>query len=318
MKSIAFVFPGQGSQRSGMGSDLVGNFETASKCFRSADDILGIPLSRICLNADADVLRDTSITQPAVFVTSIATMAVLREHGVEPSITAGHSLGEFAALVCAGTICWTDALLLVRLRGELMSRVGRREPGAMAAVVGLGIADVEALCGQIQAATSQVVEVANDNAPGQIVVSGHIAAVEKVCESALEYGAAKTIPLNVGAPFHCSLMADVEEEFSAALDSVDMHTPTTQFVSSVTAQSVSDIVDVRRILTNQLTARVRWTETMRTLERLGASCALEVGPGRVLKGLSKKATPELRVAATSTLGELNDVLANERTDAVVA
>jgi len=149
MKSIAFVFPGQGSQRSGMGSDLVGNFETASKCFRSADDILGIPLSRICLNADADVLRDTSITQPAVFVTSIATMAVLREHGVEPSITAGHSLGEFAALVCAGTICWTDALLLVRLRGELMSRVGRREPGAIAAVVGLGIADVEALCGQI-------------------------------------------------------------------------------------------------------------------------------------------------------------------------
>ncbi|GLY32482.1 ACP S-malonyltransferase [Kineosporia sp. NBRC 101731] len=309
MDDTAFVFPGQGSQQVGMGLDLLRQYpDRVRPYYESADEILGMKLSRLCWEGPQEALQSTSVTQPAVFLTSVVTLAVLTEHGLRPGVVAGHSLGEYAALVCAGVLEWTDALRLVRLRGQLMEAVNERTPGRMAAVLGLDLAEVEDLC----LLTERVVEVANDNAPGQVVVSGTVDGVEALSEVARAAGATRVVALPVGAPFHCSLMAEVEDEFALALDGTTFRDPVLPVISSVTAAPLTTAAQTRSVLRRQLTGRVRWTEAVRAMAREGAGRFVEVGPGKVLGGLCRRAVPGSAAHATGTLESLSRTVETSR------
>lgn len=309
MDRTAFVFPGQGSQRVGMGADLAGQWpDLIDTYYRPADAILGFPLSTLCWTGPEQVLKDTSVTQPAIFLTSVVTLDVLRRHGVRPDAVAGHSLGEYAALVAAGVLDWTDALRLVRLRGELMATVNERVPGAMLAVLGLDVARLEELCARVAAATGQVVEVANDNEPAQAVVSGETAAVEQLGREARAEGARKVVSLGVGAPFHCGLMRSIEAEFADALAGVEFRDPRVPLVSSVTAEPVTSAGQAVGCLRRQLTGRVAWTGTVTRMAGQGVGRYVEVGPGRVLTGLCRRIDPAARTHRTDDADRLQSTV----------
>ncbi|MFG2783502.1 ACP S-malonyltransferase [Streptomyces prunicolor] len=305
MALTAFVFPGQGSQRVGMGLDILGRRpDFADTYYRTADEVMGFRLSELCWHGPAERLQDTAVTQPAVFLTSVIALDVLRAHDVDADMVAGHSLGEYSALVAAGVLDWTDALRLVALRGRLMGEVNQRTPGAMAAVLGLDPVQVEAACATAAAEIGQVVEVANHNEPGQTVISGQHRAVRKATETALAAGARRVVPLRVGAPFHCSLMGDIEAEFAESLASVAFREPKIPLISSVTAAPVRSAEEIVAALRHQLTAPVRWTGTVTTMADRGAGRFVEVGPGRVLAGLSRKIAPGLAAHSTGTVEDI--------------
>ncbi|GAB2638620.1 ACP S-malonyltransferase [Nocardia goodfellowii] len=292
----SYLFPGQGSQRVGMGRDLRAAYpDLLGPIFDTADEILGFELSRLCWEGPEDRLQRTDITQPAVFLASYAAYRVLAERLPPPAVVAGHSLGEYTALVAAGVLEWTDALALVRRRGTLMAEVNESTPGAMAAALGLPATEVERICAAVRAETAEVVEVANYNSADQTVVSGSVAGVAAFGAWVLALGRAEVQVkrIKVGAPFHSSMMAAVEAEFATDLARVRFADPVLPIIANVTAQPVRTGEQSRAVLRSQLTGSVRWSDTLTAVLGYGVDTFVEVGPGRVLAGLCKRAYPEI-------------------------
>lgn len=310
MDRIAFLFPGQGSQIPGMGKDFAEEHaDRVEKYYTVADEILGFPLSRVCFTGGEEELRDTSITQPGVFLTSLVASAVLRDLGVRPAVVAGHSLGEYTALVHADVLTWEDALHLVRLRGELMAAVNRRTPGRMAAVLGLTPERVGELCAETSSASGEVVAVANYNSPTQTVVSGSVAGVEMFTTAALAQGAQHVTPLKVGAPFHSPLMKEIEEEFGAHLDATPFATPALPVIANTSAGYVHSGDEARKLLKRQLSSSVLWQQTLELLVKEEVAAFVEVGPGRVLTNICRGTAPKVPAMTAGTVRQVEQVLA---------
>ena len=288
---IGLLFPGQGSQAVGMGKDLAERFPAAREVFQAADEALGAPLTRLMWDGPADELTLTVNTQPALLTHSAAVWAVLRGQGLDVVCAAGHSLGEFSAYHAAGSLSFADAVRTVRLRGELMFRSGQARPGTMAAVLGLDDDIVDGVCRQASEEGSVVIA-ANVNAPGQVVISGDVAAVERAGPMLVSAGAKKVAPLNVSGAFHSPLMGVAEEELSSHLDAVDFRDPAFPVISNVTAAPVNDALEARTLLVQQLTSAVRWTHCVRAMLGLGVTQFIEVGTGKVLTGMLKRIDPE--------------------------
>jgi len=297
---IAFLFPGQGSQHAGMGKDLADNFVVARQTFEEASDALGFDLASLCYNGPEEDLKLTANTQPAILTTSIAALRVLEsETGLVPAFAAGHSLGEYSALVCAGALAFADAVRTVRQRGTFMQEAVPVGTGSMAAILGLDLEALEAVC--YDAAQGQVVSPANYNSDGQVVIAGHTEAVARAIELAKERGAKRAMPLPVSAPFHCSLMVPAGERLADVLADITVNEMTLPVVTNVEAAPNQDSSCVRDFLVRQVSAPVRWQETIACMVNLGAERYIEIGPGKVLSGLVK------RMAKGSTIQNVQNV-----------
>jgi len=282
----AFLFPGQGSQAVGMGKDLVQHHSVARQTFEEADDALGTKISQLCFDGPEDELRLTENTQPAILTVSVAAWRVLQEKGIKPAFVAGHSLGEYSAHVAAGTMTFADAVRTVRNRGKYMQEAVPVGTGSMAAILGMSPDAVAGVCSD--AAQGEVCEAANINSPEQIVISGHVAAVERAVKLADERGAKRAKVLPVSAPFHCSLMKPAQERLAAVLQGLQFATPQFPVVSNVDARPVEDPESAREALVRQVTGSVRWSQSMQWLVAQGAQTFVEVGPGKVLCGLMRQ------------------------------
>ena len=283
---VAFLFPGQGSQVVGMGKELAEKHSIANEIFREADDALGFKLSQLCFEGPEDQLRLTENTQPAILTTSVAAWRVLDEKGFQPDFAAGHSLGEYSAQVAVGTMRFSDAVRAVRNRGKYMQEAVPVSTGTMAAILGMPFDEVAAVCRD--AAQGEVCEPANVNSPEQIVISGHTAAVERAAKLAADRGAKRAKVLPVSAPFHCSLMRPAQDRLAADLEKLPFSRPRVGVVSNVDARPVEDQDRARDALIRQVTASVRWSESMAWLVGRGVQTFIELGPGKVLCGLMRQ------------------------------
>jgi [acyl-carrier-protein] S-malonyltransferase len=288
-KTTAFLFPGQGSQSVGMGKELAASFPAAKQTFDEADAALGYALSALCFEGPEEKLKMTEVTQPAILTVSVAALRVLREQGVEPGFVAGHSLGEYSAHVAAGTLDFTDAVRIVRNRGRYMQEAVPAGQGAMAAVLGLSLAEIEAACREAApAAAGQVVAPANINSPGQVVISGHAAAVERAAELVKQRGAKRAVMLPVSAPFHCALMQPAQDRLAADLRAATFHPMRVPLVTNVDAAVIDSAEQARDALIRQVTGAVQWEKSMQALIAAGVETFVEVGPGKVLCGLMRQ------------------------------
>jgi [acyl-carrier-protein] S-malonyltransferase len=302
LPTTAFLFPGQGSQATGMGKELAALYPVARETFDEADEALGYKLSTLCFEGPDDKLKLTEVTQPAILTVSVAVYRVLASVGLTPSFVAGHSLGEYSAHVAAGTIDFADAVRTVRSRGQYMQEAVPVGTGAMAAILMLGLPEIQAACDE--AAQGEVVQPANINSPGQIVISGSKAAVERAAELCKQKGAKRAVMLPVSAPFHCALMQPAQDRLAADLKALHLHNPETPVMCNVDAKIVT-VADVARdALVRQVTGAVRWVECIQGLIAAGAEQFIEVGPGKVLTGLMKqidKTKPALNVEDEASL-----------------
>ncbi len=289
----AFVFPGQGSQFSGMGKALYENNASAQRLFELANDILGFRISDVMFNGSNEDLKQTDVTQPAVFLHSVIAYKSIAD--LKPDMVAGHSLGEFSALVANGTLSFEDGLLLVAARATAMQHACEEQPGKMAAVIALDDAKVEEICATLE----EVVVAANYNCPGQIVISGTPEGVDKACELLKAAGARKCLLLPVGGAFHSPLMIHAEEELVAAIEKVTFYKPTCPVYQNVVARGVLRPEEIKMNLIHQLTGAVRWTQSIQAMINDGASKFTEVGPGRVLQGVILKINKDVVVSGVS-------------------
>ena len=304
---IAFVFPGQGAQHSGMGKELADNFTVAKHVFEEANDALGFDLASLCFNGPDEELKLTTITQPAILTTSIAALRVLeQETGLKPDYSAGHSLGEYSALVCAKALTFADAVRTVRQRGAFMQDAVPVGVGSMAAIIGLDAAVLESVCEE--AAEGEIVSPANFNSPGQIVIAGHTSAVERAMTLAKEQGAKRALPLPVSAPFHCSLLAPAGDRLNDVLSDVPFSEMSIPVVSNVEAEPNDNFERLQQLLVAQVSAPVRWDASVSRMVELGVDRFVEIGPGKVLSGLVKRIDKSASSINLEDLKSLNKLI----------
>lgn len=309
MSGVAFLFPGQGSQFAGMGKDLVARYSEAREVYARADAALaplGLGVSKVSFEGTDEELRQTAVTQPAIVTHAVAVLAVLKAKGFVPAVAAGHSLGEYAALVAAGALTLEDAVVLVRRRGAFMQEAVPAGKGAMSAVIGLAPQDVTAACAEAAAATGEVVSAANFNSPEQTVIAGSAAGVAKAGEILKAKGAKRVLPLPVSAPFHCALMQPAEEALAPFLEATRFSPLVIPVVNNADADVETDADAAREALRRQVCSPVRWVESVRRLSGL-ASSAIEVGPGTILAGLAKRIAKDWPVRTTSTAAALDSL-----------
>jgi [acyl-carrier-protein] S-malonyltransferase len=283
----AYLFPGQGAQFTGMGKELYDSSPSAKALFDQANDILGFDIKAIMFTGSADEQKQTKVTQPAVFIHSVAV--ALSNNSFQPSMVAGHSLGEFSALVASGSLSFTDGLTLVSKRASAMQRACEINPSTMAAILGLNDSLVEEICASIR---EEIVVAANYNCPGQLVISGSLKGIEIACEKLKTAGAKRAMVLQVGGAFHSPLMEPAREELASAIETTNFVQPRCPIYQNVDASPSSDINLIKRNLVSQLTAPVRWTQTVQNMHKDGATSFIECGPGKVLQGLVKKIAPD--------------------------
>ncbi len=306
MGKLAFIFPGQASQYVGMGKDWYQNQPFAKEMFQKADDIVGYELSKICFEGPEEALKQTRVTQPAIFVHSLVAATWLREQGVQPYITAGHSLGEYSALVAAGGGDFESVLSVVQTRGDLMQKAGEDHPGTMAAIIGLTFEEASDICRE--ASSEGVVVPANVNSPGQVAISGSIDGVHRAMEIAKEKGAKRVQELVVSGAFHSPLMDSAQAGLSQALDLLELRDSQVPVVVNVTAEPESSGEGLKQSLKNQLTSPVLWEATIRRMVELGVDRVVEVGPGKVLQGLVRRIDPDITRLGCDTVEQASQVV----------
>jgi len=301
--SIAFLFPGQGSQFVGMGHDLYQTYPEARAVFDLANKVLDIEIKTFCFDGPEDSLKQTAITQPAIFTHSVAAYEVIKKHNHRPTLVAGHSVGELAALVAAGVMSLEDGFRVVCVRGQAMQTAGKKRPGAMAAIIGLDDDIITQLCQEI----GNQVTPANFNCPGQVVISGEEQAVKKAMEKATEQGAKRALLLPVSGAFHSALMQPAVESLASILEDVPFQKAAIPVIPNVTTEPTTDPQKLKELLIQQVVSPVRWTESMITLGNQGITQAYEVGPGNVLKGLMRRINRDLPVTETGTVEAIQNL-----------
>jgi [acyl-carrier-protein] S-malonyltransferase len=307
MSTTAFIFPGQGSQYPGMGKDLAETFPVARQIFEEADDALGLKISAICFSGSEDDLKLTANTQPAILTASIAVVRVVeQETGLKAEYLAGHSLGEYSALVCSGTLSFADAVRTVRARGTFMQEAVPVGTGTMAAMLSIEKDELEDICRE--AAQGEIVSAANFNSPGQIVIAGNVAAVNRAIEIAKGRGFRKSMLLPVSAPFHCALMKPAADRLSTVLDAIQLSEMKQPVVANATAAPNSDKQQVKPLLVTQVCAPVLWEQSVLNMAAQGVTKFVEIGPGKVLSGLVKRISKEV---VTANIGDLDGLKSHQ-------
>jgi len=309
MEKIAFVFPGQGSQKAGMGKDLIENYPEAEILFSKANIALnkeGIDITKLCFEGPEEELKNTVNAQPAILTISTILFELLKKHNIRPSIIAGHSLGEYSALVASSAIKFEDAVKLVRKRGEYMQSATPAGTGSMLAIIGLEKDEISKMCEKIN--DIGIVEIANYNSPTQIVVSGEIKPLDKLTKLAKEKGARKVIPLKVSAPFHSSLMKLAKDNLAIYLEKVEIYNPRIPIICNISADYVRNKEEVRSALIEQMNHPVLWVDSIMKMNSKGINCFVEVGPGKILRGLIKQIIPESKVFNVFDSSSLQNVV----------
>ena len=309
MSKIAFVFPGQGSQKVGMGKDFYDSYACAKNVFEEADEALGFSITKMCFDGPEEELRLTKYTQPAILTCSVAALAVMREHGLECEAAGGHSLGEYSALVAAGVMGLQDAVVAVHKRGEFMQEAVPVGEGAMAAVIGLTPDEIVAVCQNVEAECGEAVQAVNFNCPGQVVIAGATKAVDKAAEALKAAGAKRAIPLPVSAPFHSTLMKPAAERLKEVLDKIEFRDAKFPVFANVTAEPVVKAEEIRALLVKQAASPVKWEMSMHRMIKEGVDTFVEVGPGKVLTGFTKKIDRGMNALNVEDMASLEKTLA---------